>query len=386
MGEKSSKITVDDVLNTESGGAQTATATAEFTAPQKFESVTKKSTSCKDLVGLRLELVRLIGANKDFAQVLCETNHAHLLDFANYQDDSMKCDEHFVHLLIVSLTLISCIKNRKSSSCKICANPKNFHKEFILKIFLNKNFVVTTLSAFFSVPTTLTKTVLAYYKPTVTTSSGMFAFDLAQTLTSRLQHLYFCEMRRAVDYVFLGFVFRQSPSLAKHELVASAARIAANNSAVRPEVLCGEPPPPTDAVLILYGTGSPLSPAHWCAVFLDLNTLTCFFYNSLADKEHFDGELFSIFTNSFGKKFAHSLRVVTNEHRQQFDNNLCGIFAVQFLTSMLECPSAFRRSHFEDNFNCAKNRDQEIFETTQKKFLMPATAQELYPFFLLKDV
>ena len=106
-------------------------------------------------------------------------------------------------------------------------------------------------------------------------------------------------------------------------------------------------------------TGTTSTPEHLFAIFIDVNAKEAFIYNSqiLEDKNSFENL----------KKELNEYTFIVNKYSNQFKNQLCGFFALNFIEKMMASQDLHKCF---DEFNVEKNRDAEIY-IYQKKSVLP---------------
>jgi hypothetical protein len=120
-------------------------------------------------------------------------------------------------------------------------------------------------------------------------------------------------------------------------------------------------------------TGDTINPEHFYGIFIDNTIKTIFIYNSMPlhclDQNIKENQLKEYYKNNNQKirntyeilKFFKNYNVVVNRFRNQFSNDLCGIFSLKFLLSMtitLLDPMI----EFKTKFNLNINMDKAIEE------------------------
>lgn len=252
---------------------------------------------------------------------------------------------------------VDILKNSDNANCELCNKSQNDPSvyNFLLKIVNNAKSYSNLINSFYEIPLTLSQTVFSFLKPFTTTREGTYAFDLNNMLLIKMKSL---DIKKSKYY---GIYYSTTPTLLLEYYFKEIINDYKKNN--------------IEYASLIYGTGaSPRKPEHWCGIFIDHLNREFFFYNSLAKQSQLDKKLFYFFANL-------NYSFITNNNKQQYDNNLCGIFACDFIIRMLinstlnnDTDSKLNvitsnMEYFYNNIDINKNLDKYFEDNIQYNFI-----------------
>ena len=233
-------------------------------------------------------------------------------------------------LLHVIECCISMINIKKTfTNCLACSENDNIKTQMYIAI--NRENMAVFFNCYYLCPLIISLELFSRLKVTVYSNDGMHLFDLCRL---SLDHF---NMLREQNVLFLGNIYNQEPCEA---LVETITRYSDHFKC---------------AMYGLVGTVS--KPQHFYGIFIYKKVI--YIYNScLGDKP--DNLVAAL----------PQYQVKTNTFQNQYDNELCGFFALYFLNSMAQSQDL---SKTFESFNKKENMDKQIEFVEQFKYIYPCT-------------
>lgn len=249
-----------------------------------------------------------------------------------------------------------------SKSCDICSNRENY-KSILPEFLLTKKFeFINLLNSLYEVPLNLAQSVINRMKVVLSTESGMFALDVNYLMLSELKKI------KDENNVYYGVYFPFSK-------VNNIEQVVEKNHFLVNYILSNRDINGIKTAMLVVGVGKKVTnPEHWCGIFIDHETRNFYYYNSLANPEQINLELFNDLNLISPYK---PYKFITNRYGQQKHNALCGIFSIHFLLNMLKCKTSKRLELFENEYNVNCNLDKLYEQDIQKKYLILASEEKL---------
>lgn len=249
------------------------------------------------------------------------------------------------------------IKFLSVEGCKLCESENNLKEyEFNISVIWqaiksSADVVAAIFNSSFQVPLFIIKRVLANFYYAVNTKDGMYGFDLALIAQNGLDRSRNYEKK---NYEFMGIVY-QANEFNKNDFFANEIFFCTNILKI-------------SNIGFLHATGKKISqPEHWCGVFIDGVNKKYYFYNSLAKKNQINTEIFKCLNLIEPKR---KYKFITNYSKQQGKNNLCGIYAHNFLESMKKLQTQDKEDFFNNHFNKEGNFDKVFENVVQHKYIV----------------
>lgn len=283
----------------------------------------------------------------------CEILENYLMNLLNSNKKDM------LHLIYYSLL---CIRNATEKrkifthpKCMFCSSPPSSEERMLTCISNFKQEMAFLLNCFFEAPLNLTYDFFRFLKLGTNTRSGMYPFDVCQVFFNEKKVMDMCVSN---SNRFYGILFKcHDRNKKNHDTFAY--------TIIQDRIL-----KKSDCAMLIYSTGTPIEPEHFCSYFIDHKTAVVYFYNSLANKKQFES------ASGFTARLSHAAQLsgipeikyttITNTHRQQRDNKLCGMFATSFLMSMYACESCDREQYFKHFFDQNIDMDEKMYEVQEE--------------------
>lgn len=249
------------------------------------------------------------------------------------------------------------VSTKASKECPICILQDNESRysvdEFDKKldeaccqvtaiITTNRESVATILSTHYSINIYIIQRLLRKIKRTYNSEYGTFGYDITLTvLDSYKQHSI------KVGNFFCGTLYQESLN-GSHDGPINGFDKSLDT------LFTLHPIKDVKTLSYIYGTGTSVQPLHWCAIFVDFELQTFFFYDSL-NKQTKIQRFFNIL-----QKRQPNLRFIANEYAHQYGGSFCGVYASRFIIKMLM--STDRKNTFATCFNSANigNQDEKM--------------------------
>lgn len=260
------------------------------------------------------------------------------LNFIKYITES---EDNFIHFLYLSFLYLQSGYNGSRVVCKICT--KQITPEKILIFFSNNKTTISILfSSLYCIPLVVVQKMLLKLKPCTNTVNGTYAYDISLCFLNKIKHLG----KDNVIYYGIIYIKDKMPNLEYFYKVIMIDYLTKN----------------VECAVLLYSVGSSEKPEHWCGILIDHKAKIFYFYNSLAKQSQCNLTFYNYFRND-------NYKFKTNCGKQQFDNNLCGIFALDFVVKMLELPSKKRLEYFQLKYSENENLDDYFKDVIQKNYV-----------------
>ncbi len=237
----------------------------------------------------------------------------------------------FLHLIECCLAKIA------KRSCTCCLENNHTHTATKLGIF-NKQLAIF-FSSYFGCALFICDRLFSSFKYSVFTLDGMHLFDMNVALVNFFKH--FNKLNKKKIY-YVGI----------YNEMEHAELFTENVNFIN---FCKQ----FSRFAILGIVGTILEPKHFYSILIDKQDNCIFFYNSCPKK--------NIALHKRFNTWFPNMKLFYNKHQNQYDTELCGFFAGQFLASVGYSENPM--SDFE-NFDINKNFDSFIIEK-QKEFVLP---------------
>lgn len=250
---------------------------------------------------------------------------------------------NFCHIIYYCHLVIKNFSKHKPV-CQFCKHKPKKSFNICSRIQTFKSQIKILICNFYSIPITLIQRIFSRFKPFVYTVDGTYGSDLIELILNYFRSQDFNQTRR-----FVGVLYADDSD----EIVKNFA-VEINYLHQKENI---------SDFLLIFSVKSQTSPQHWCGIFIDFDQQIFYFYNSLNKKTHLDDRLYKLL-----KQANPELKFKTNSARQQYNNNLCGIFSLYFLTKMNNADPQARKEVFAKHFNHNENLD-DFIQDTQKFFV-----------------
>jgi hypothetical protein len=237
----------------------------------------------------------------------------------------------FLHLIECCLAKIAKL------NCNCCT--ENNHTITATKLGIFSKQLAIFFSSYFGCALFVCDRLFSSFKYSVFTLDGMHLFDMNVALVNFFKH--FNKLKRNKIYYVGIYNEKEQPEL-----------FSENVNFIN---FCTQ----FSRFAILGIVGTILEPKHFYSILVDKQENCIFFYNSCPKN---NVTLYKRFNTWFP-----NMKIFYNKHQNQFDTELCGFYASQFLASVGYADNTI--SEFE-NFDINKNFDSFIFEK-QKDFVLP---------------
>lgn len=279
-------------------------------------------------------------------------------------ETNIHLDNFVIKILHLLLYLVSYVSNKE---CIFCS--KNYIDDIMAIVSIKKPSLIILINSFFQIPLKNIKEFFTIIKINTNTKDGTYSFDLNLMILDNIK-LNLLKKSYYKYFEYIGIIYDKSSEQNISEYAETIASIYKFDNLKN--------------FGLIHSVGEPKNPEHWCAIYINLNKNLFFFYNSLAKEKQLSKKLYSI----LNPLYNNNLMFITNNNRQQFKNNLCGIFATNFLFKMFEYDIENSLSNnnylidfFNREFNFEQNMD-DFFDQKQNDFVRESK-RESYPFKIL---